>query len=190
MNGRPRTPARERIIDAATTLFYTRGINNVGVEDIIAEAGVARMSLYNHFGSKDQLVVEYLRREEERWWRSLGQVRAVTPAEKLLAVFDLLESQASEAGYRGSPFVNAAVEIADARHPVHRICRQHWLDVREYLRNIAQEAGVPEPQALSHQLSLLLEGAAVAAAMEGTLAPARLGRSAAEVLVRTFGSDT
>ena len=181
-----RPAARERILGEASALFYRRGINNVGIDEIVVRSGVAKMSLYNHFGSKEGLVLEFLGREEERWWAWLEtelEQRSDTPGGRLLAVFDALGEWFASPDFRGCAFINAAVEIADTNHPIHEACRVHWQRLRTYLLGFAQDAGIADPEATSEQLSLLVEGAIVAALLERTTAPARRARRIAESIL-------
>ena len=181
-----RPGARERILEVASALFYRRGINNVGVDEIIARSGVAKMSLYNHFGSKEGLVLAFLHREEENWRGWLHdevEQRAGTSREQLLAIFDLLEEWFESPYFRGSALLNAAVEIADANHPIHQASHDHWLALGAYVKDLADRAPVPDPESLAQQVMILLQGAIVTALVEGNPAPAKHARRALESLL-------
>ena len=179
--------ARERILRAADDLFYQRGVRNVGIDEIIAVAGVAKASLYKHFPSKDALVAEYLRLRHERWIASFVSTvegRAPMPRERLVAVFDVLEEWFETEDFRGCAFQNAAVELADRRHEAHAAVLANKRAVRAYLTELAGQAGLADPEGVSAQLALLAEGAIITAQLEGSAAPARVAREAAETLLR------
>lgn len=181
---------RERLLRAADELFYTRGIRNVGIDEVIVAAGVAKASLYTHFRSRDGLVAEYVRQRDARWrtwFRESIQARASTPRKRLLAVFDVLAEWLASPGFRGCAFQNASIELADTTHPGHAAAAANKRAVRSYLAELARNAGVAEPGALADQLALLAEGAIVTALMQGsaaTAAVARSARAAASVLLR------
>lgn len=166
---RPRlTPAGERILAAASELFYTRGIGAVGVELVAEAAGVTKKTLYDRFGSKARLVAAYLRARDERWRAFLAgyvdEHGGADPTARLLAVFDgLAEWQRRENPLpRGCGFVNASAELTDPHHPGREaIAEQKWW-IGAYLTELAAAAGVPDPDGLARQLMLLHEGAYVA----------------------------
>jgi AcrR family transcriptional regulator len=178
---------RDRLLVVADDLFYRRGIRNVGIDEIIATAGVARASLYSHFASKDELVAEYVRRRADSWWKWFQEsveVRATAPARRLLAAFDVLGEWLATDDFRGCALQNACVELADAAHAGHLVAQANKSALRGYLAQLAAAAGARDPRALAEQLALLMEGAIVTALVEGSSAPARTARAAAAVLVR------
>ncbi|HEV2745651.1 MAG TPA: TetR/AcrR family transcriptional regulator, partial [Rubrobacter sp.] len=143
-----RRPGAERLLDAASELFYREGIGAVGVDTVSERAGVSKRTLYNRFGSKDALVAEYLRRRDERW---RAYLRSVTegvedPGEKLLAVFGAYGEWLAGRDFRGCPFANAAAEIPDPDHPARVVARRHKEGVWEHLAALAGEAGFDEPE--------------------------------------------
>lgn len=177
---------RERILNTATDLFYRRGVNNVGVDEVVANSGASKMSLYKHFGSKDRLVVAYVRRWDEVWLAWLEEtVVSISPAprERLLAVFEALERRFEMVGFRGCAYLNCSIELADAGHPAHRVCVEDQETVRAYLQMLASDAGVRNPESLSHQLLMLLNGALLTAMLRADPAVARTARQAATVLI-------
>ena len=185
---RPQQGPRERLLAAADELFYHRGIRNVGIDEIIATAGVAKASLYGHFASKDELVAEYVRRRAATWWtwfKAAVEARATTPERRLLAVFDVLGEWLAEDTFRGCALQNACIELADAGHAGHGVAVTNKRALRSYLVDLATQAGVHGPRASAEQLALLFEGAIVTALLEGSAAPARTARAAAQALLRT-----
>lgn len=157
---RPLTPAGRRIAATAEELFYNRGITAVGVDLIAEHSGVTKRTLYNQFGSKDQLVATYLA-ERDRRWRSL--VRAAInacehPAEAVTAPFEALRTW-SEANSRGCAFINALAEIPDTAHPAYRVAADQKSWLLNLFQDLATTAGCAEPETLATRLLVLHEGA-------------------------------
>lgn len=183
------TPAGERILAAASDLFYTRGIGSVGVDLVAETAGVTKKTLYDRFGSKARLVEAYLRARDERWRahlvRHVDEHGGADPVERLLAVFDGLGAwqHAENTDPRGCGFVNAAAEITDPAHPGRAAVLDQKLWVREYLTELAEAAGLARPGALADQLLLLHEGACVAHGLGLDPDAAAHARNAASALV-------
>jgi AcrR family transcriptional regulator len=180
-----RRPGAERLLEAASELFYREGIGAVGVDTISERAGVSKRTLYNRFGGKDELVAEYLRRRDERW---RAYLRGVTegvedPGEKLLAVFGAYGEWLAGGDFRGCPFANAAAEIPDPDHPARVVARRHKEGVGEHLAALAKEAGIDEPETLAERLLLLLEGATVMVATRRSREPLEAARSLARELL-------
>ena len=173
----PRASARERLLAAADELFYKEGINNVGIDRVIEQAGVAKASLYAHFRSKDELVRAYLQdRHEVRKARVLERIaRHRTPRERLLAIFDGVGETVAQPGYRGCAFVRANAEMPPGS-PAKTVCdtARGWL--RELFATLAGEAGARHPAALAQQLVLLYDGAVIAAQMDGDVDAAAAAR--------------
>ena len=177
--------ARERILDTAARLFYEEGIRAVGVDTIIAESGVAKMSLYRHFPSKDHLIAAYLERSNQHFWEWLEGQMAGTPdpRARLLRAFRALGSRATSPSCRGCGFQNAAAEFPDPAHPAHRVALAHKRQVLERFTALAREAKLRSPEALAAQLLLLMDGAWVSARMFGPRNPAARVAAAARVLI-------
>jgi AcrR family transcriptional regulator len=184
--------ARERVLAAAGRLFYARGIQAVGMDDIRAESGVPLKRLYRCFRSKDQLVEAYLTRRDEQWLAALRAwvERAGQPRERVLAVFTFLEDWFAEPGFRGCAFINAAGELGSVSAPVAEISRQHKRSLRRYLAALAAAAGATDPPALAAELLLLVDGAIVAAATGAFPRPAAHAEAAARRLLAAAASGT
>jgi AcrR family transcriptional regulator len=169
---------------AANELFYEEGIHNVGVDRVIERAGVAKASLYNTFGSKDELVRAYLlarhASREERITR--GIARYDTPREKLLGVYEVLGERFAEPAFRGCAFINASGEArpGSATEQVREYARG-W--VRSLFVDLARQAGAADPEALGGQLVLLYDGALVGAQVDSDPSIAATARAAAAVLI-------
>lgn len=145
----------------------------MGVDTIIEQAGVAKMTLYNNFGSKDELVAAYLRRRDEEWralWEGLIS-RHTDPVARLLAVFEAYGEYPIAEEPRGCPFMNATTEIADHNHPGWEVARRHKDSIRVRLEELASEAGYGDREELAEQLLLLLEGATVISGLRRSTEP-------------------
>jgi AcrR family transcriptional regulator len=171
--------ARERILRAATDLFYDQGINSTGIEQLAEVAHVSKRTLYQHFASKDVLVVEYLRRVVDQRLPTLGTLLRDTgrPArERLLGIYDL-------EGARGCPYLNASAELSDPTHPGRVICGEHKQLFIDALGALAAELGARDPQALGHQLAVLYDGAMAQSSALNSDQPVRHARAAASALI-------
>jgi AcrR family transcriptional regulator len=170
----PARSARARLLDTASQLFYERGFQAVGVDEIVARSGVAKMTLYRHFPSKDDLIVAYLERSEEafRGWFEEALASGDTPVGQLLAVFAALGELAQSSDCRGCTFQITAAEFPDPRHPAHRMAVRHKRRVRATFGKLAAAAGLRRPDALADQLLMLMDGAWVAARMFPRESPA------------------
>lgn len=180
--------ARERILETAATLFYRHGINSVGIDLVIARSGVAKMTLYRHFRSKEELVLAFLEKvytEQSAWLRKRIAAARVSERNRPLVIFDALEEWFDAPGFRGCPFIGTAAEVRDAKQRVHRAAwRFKRMLMRDYLLELLQEAGYRNADLLADQMLMLVDGAAVRAAMEGGSGSARAAKRAAALLLR------
>ncbi len=177
--------ARDRILDTAFGLFYARGIRAVGVDLIIAESGVAKATFYKHFPAKDELVLAYLDRVDGIWsgqLRSAAAAAGAAPAAQLVGIFDALASACRREGYRGCAFINAAAESAPGS-AVHDRTVAHKESVRDWVRDLARDAGAADPDALAQALTLVLDGGLSDGALAARPEAAAGARSTAELLV-------
>lgn len=181
----PNLSARQRLIQAADTLFYREGIHATGIDRLVETANVAKMTLYNNYSSKDELVAAWLTWRHENWEQRLaGRLdRAKSATDRILAVFDAYLDSATEPGHRGCAFLNAAAEIPSAQHPARAVVLSHKQGVREFLIEQANEYGADKPEELGEQLFVVLEGGVVTAGVQGDPDPIRAARSAAETLL-------
>ena len=178
--------AAERILEAAGRLFAEHGIHPTGVNAIVAEAGVAKMSLYKHFGSKKQLALAVLRHQSQEEQRRISERiegSGAEPRERLLIAFDLLDELFRQPDYRGSRFVNAAAHFPDPDDAIHQMAADHQRWFEQYMSELAGRAGARDPELLGAQLVLLSDGAVNAAFVSGDTAAARVARKAAETLI-------
>src|SRR5215469_7143252 len=177
---------RDHLLAIAQRLFCEVGFHTVSVDAIIEEAGVARMTLYKNFGSKEDLIVATLKREDRmfrEWLVSAVEAQSNRPEDRLLALFHALHDRFASEGYYGCAFIRASIEYPSPSHPVHRAAREHKEMIRSYLRGLAAEVEGADPVTLSEQLYLLVEGAITASQLHGEPWPAEYARQAAEKLL-------
>ncbi|GAA3571873.1 TetR/AcrR family transcriptional regulator [Nonomuraea rosea] len=171
----------ERLLDAAGDLFYRRGVQAVGMDEVRAASGVSLKRLYQCFPSKEALVVAYLARRDERWMSSLTRhAGAAAPQDRIAAVFAWLERWFGEDDFRGCGFVNAYAELGPSSEAVREVVRRHKQRLRDFLRELA--ANARDPDDLAGQLLVLVDGATVTAMLspeDGAEAARAAGRAAA-----------
>ncbi len=178
--------ARDRIMQAASTLFYQEGVHTVGIDRIIAESGVAKMSLYNHFKSKDALIAAWLEQRDaswREWFQKRVEQQATDPVERLLAIFDVLEEWFSQPDFRGCAFINSSVELVDPEHPGYQVAIDHQQAIYDYILQLVNAAEIANPEEVGKQLLLLVEGAIVVAMMRRHPAAAADAKAAAAMLL-------
>lgn len=178
--------ARIRLLDAAEELFYARGVQAVGMDEVRSLSGVSLKRLYQCFPSKDALVEAYLRRRDARWRASLAADvagRAAPGRPAVLAVFDWLARWFAEPAFRGCAFANSFGEFGDSAPGVAAVAREHLEALRGYLTELAAALPVEEPAEVAEQLLILVQGATTTAAITGRPDSALHARAAADTLV-------
>lgn len=173
---------QERILEATDRLFYGQGIRAVGVDTIAAEIGISKRTLYNHFASKDDLIVAYLSR---RLKPAPSSERP--PVEQILGSFERLERTIGTGVFRGCPFVNAVAELKEPAHAANKIALAFKEQRRKWFQALLVQLGVADPETLSMQLLLLIDGAIAAAIVRGDPKVATAAREAAAVLLQAAG---
>lgn len=177
---------RARILETACALFYQRGVRAVGVDLVVEKAGVAKTSLYRHFGTKDDLVAAFLAREDEDFWgtwdRVAGQHKDDAAAE-LDAHLGWIGERVGRANYRGCPQINVAAEFPETDHPARKVAAAHKRQMRQRLKAIAERLGTARPDELAGQLSLLINGAFVSSQIFKPGESTPLLRSTAQALI-------
>ena len=175
--------ARERLLSAADDLFYREGVQSVGIDRIVQQAGVAKASLYNLFGSKEELVQAYLdarhANTREQVERTLTRFR--TPRERLLGVFDAQGQLFTAPDFNGCAHMTASAEATHGS-PVEGAADRYRLWVRTLFTDLAREAEVADPEDLARQLHLLYDGAGISARMDRDPSAATTARAAAAAL--------
>ena len=173
------TPRARQILATASQLFYDQGITAVGVDRVAAESGVTKRTLYDRFGSKERLVVEYLRARDDAWRERLGQRLSEHPDDdpraRLHAVFDVSGEWMRERATKGCSMVRAHAELPPD-HPAHAVTVQQKQWMRALFRSLAEQAGVADPQATADTITLLHEGALVCHGMQVTPDPIEFAR--------------
>ncbi len=160
---------RERILETASRLFSRDGYRAVGVDTIIAESGVAKMTLYKYFPSKDALIAAFLERANDSFWTWFNGLTTgiESPRNQLEVAFDGVAKLASSPACAGCSFMHAAAEFPDPAHPGHAVALAHKRSVLEWLRDKAIRAGARDPDGLAQDLSFVLDGAWAVARMFG-----------------------
>lgn len=178
---------RETLLRTATDLFYRHGCHTTGIDKVLAESGVAKMTLYKHFGSKDKLVLAAAQRFHEqgrfRFETAVKRKGIADPAERLMAIFDQLEEWVRSDEFHGCPSVNLAVQYPDQDDPVHEAAANHKRRRGEYFAGLARDAGAEEPNELAAQIALLMDGATVLAQVTGDVGFVRKARATARLLL-------
>lgn len=180
------SPKRDQLLDTAWRLFYRDGYHAVGIDTILAEAGVAKMTLYNHFASKDDLIVAVLERRHDQFMESLEnaiEAAGRAPMKRLLAVFDWLQAWLTSDGFNGCAFIRAVAEYPRADERPHQVAAAHKQSVIDRMAALAKDAGLKDAAAVGRHLALLIEGAIVTAHTFGPGNVARDTREAARRLI-------
>ena len=177
---------RDHLIETALGLFSRDGFHATGIDKILAESGIAKMTLYNHFTSKDELILAALHRRDETFrndFRRKIEKRGKMPRERLLAIFDVLDDWFRGSDFTGCTFINASAEFAKSDDPIHAAAAEHKRLVGAYVRELAGAAGVKDADALAQGLMLLMEGAIVMAYVADDPNAAANAKKAARALI-------
>lgn len=189
---RAESPAevREKILSTACKLFYERGVRAVGVDLVVAEAGVAKTSLYRHFGTKDDLIAAFLAREDKDFWGTWDRVAQdnADAAAELDAHLGWIGERVGRPNYRGCPQINVAAEFPEADHPARKVATTHKRELRRRLAGIAARLGVARADELAGQLAVLINGAFVSSPIFEPGEATALLRRAAQALVAASAS--
>jgi len=185
---RPPKPAsvRERILEIARDSFYREGIRAVGVDTLIARSGVAKMSFYRSFRSKDELICAYLESSAAaywQWWDDVIKAHAHAPRKQLRALFAATADKAVAEDFRGCPFGNTLVEFPEHRHPARAVIARFKAERHARLRELAKAAAARDPERLADQLGVVLEGSGFCAEAARPVGRAAALVRAAETLI-------
>jgi len=178
--------ARERILGTAYELFSHRGVHDVGIDELVERAGVAKATLYKHFPSKDELVLAFLEQREQIWtygWvEREARRRGGTPEEQLLAIFDLFDEWFHRDDFEGCSFVNVLLEFGDLDHPVGRASADYLENIRSVIRSLALAAGLRDADGFALSWHILMKGSIVQAA-EGDRDAAKRAQALGSLLI-------
>jgi len=180
-------PTKDRLIETARALFLSKGFPQTGINKITAEADVARMTLYNNFASKDDLILAVFDREAElrRVAIQVTQEDLEGPFERVLALFLVAEDVASQKGFRGCAFINLAIEAAAPDSVLHALAQQHKAWIRANIRAQLGEGVFSDPDVLADQIAVLWDGGIVGTYVHQSDKPIDLAREAARTLMRS-----
>lgn len=182
---------RERIIEAACDLFRKHGIRGVGVDAIAEAADTNKMTLYRHFGSKDDLVVAWLREVEQTGEAAWNELLAAHPNDPMARIYDWV-GKAAECAVgdgRGCDMANTAIELTEGDHPARRLIQEFKTRHRERLVQLCRDAGIVEADILADALYLLVEGARVSRQSVGLEGPCAHFTTVAEAVIRAFAQS-
>ena len=180
--------ARDRILESAYALFAVRGIRDVGVDEVVSRAGVAKATLYRHFPTKDDLVLAFLARREQLWTKDYVEAearrRGATPEERLLAIFDVFDEWFRSDGFDTCSFVNVLLEMG-AAHRTGQAAVAHLENIRTVVRTLADEAGLRDTAEFARSWHILMKGSIVQAA-EGDVDAAQRAQAMARLLIEQY----
>jgi len=180
--------AKQRLLETADRLFYKEGVRAVGIDKVIAEAEVAKMTLYTHFKSKDDLIVAVLAYREQRvleFFQDAIERHSKKNTEPLRAFFVALKEWFETEDFRGCAFQNATIELANPEHEASQFVRTHKQRFTEIIRGLVEKSVEKGSNKLAQMIYLLVEGAVVTAVIQGSSQPADLARDAAFRLLAT-----
>ena len=187
---RVRLPAavrEQRILDTAADLFYSRGVHEVGMDELVAATGLGKASVYRVFSSKDALITAYLARRADTIFSLIDGDMARhegDPRGAIIAILDAVEADLGDPGFRGCAFNNASIEFGDPNHGARTVSRQYRQGVRDRLISLATALrGGVEGEQLGEEIALIIEGMYLSAAHLGNTGPARRGRALVERLL-------
>jgi AcrR family transcriptional regulator len=175
---------RERLLAAAEQLFYAEGVH-IGVDRLCEAAQVSKRSMYQHFGSKDEILVEMLNHRAPQVMAGLDVAPDAPPRDRILAVFDSLTAQARTPEFHGCPFVSIATELKDREHPASVAAASYKLELNAFFEEQARLGGATDPSALGEQLTMMFDGISAYSVVRGEASPA--ARSAVETLLDAQG---
>ena len=187
---RPQRP-RERIVASAQDLFHRHGIRGVGVDTIAEAAGTNKMTLYRHFGSKDDLIIEYLNYKGQKSNEIWAEIEAANPGDPIGQLYGFVEKAARFIAEddRGCDLANAAVELTEDGHPGLRVIEEFKVRQRDRLEKLCRDAGAAKSDLLADALVLLIEGARVSRRSVGTVGPSANFLRTSRAIIASFGIE-
>lgn len=183
--GISRADARERIVNTAYELFARRGVRDVGINELIVRAGVAKATFYRHFSSKDELVLAFLEQRDKLWTMDLivgdAKRRGKTPTDQLLAIFDVFGDWFRRDDFEACSFINILLEMGSA-HPLGKASIDYLAKIRSHVKQLADEAGLRDTDDFSRSWHILMKGSIISAA-EGDADAAKRAQRMARMLI-------
>lgn len=183
---------KSKILVVATDLFQTRGINSTGVDTIVAVAGTTKMTLYKYFISKENLILEVLKKghdDFQSWLSEQLNTSSKKPSEKLLKLFEFIEEWVTSPNFRGMGFIKASAEFPNEESPVHQLSSEQSREFRLYIGSLATDAKIKDAEGLALQLSLLFEGAVQAEQMKRGSGAMKYAKKASKILIEGALAD-
>jgi AcrR family transcriptional regulator len=177
---------KDKILEVSTDLFQTRGINSTGVDTIVAVAGTTKMTLYKYFRTKEDLILEVLKKSQsdfQSWLDEKLDSNSKKPADKIQQLFDYIEEWVTSPGFMGMGFIKASAEFPNEENPIHKLSSQQSREFRLYIGRLAAEANIKDADGLALQLSLLFEGAVQAEQMKRGSGAIKYAKKAAKILI-------
>ncbi len=177
---------REKILNTATNLFQTQGINSTGVDNIVAVAGTTKMTLYKYFHSKEALILEVLQKGQsdfQTWLDEKLNSNSKKPSDKIQQLFDYVEEWVNSPEFIGVGFIKASAEFPNEENPIHQLSSQQSREFRLFIGRLAAEAKIKDADGLALQLSLLFEGAVQAEQMKRGSGAIKYAKKAAKILI-------
>lgn len=177
---------KDKILNTATDLFQTRGINSTGVDTIVAVAGTTKMTLYKHFHTKEGLILEVLKKSQQdfkNWLDDKLCSNSKAPADKIKQLFDFIEEWITSPSFLGMGFIKASAEFPNEENPIHQLSSKQSREFRQYIGKLAGEANIKDADGLAFQLSLLFEGALQAEQMKRGSGAIKYAKKAAKLLI-------
>lgn len=186
----PMMTTREKLIQAGHEIFYREGFLAVGLDRLLNEVGCSKQTFYNHFESKDDLIVAVID-EHHRWWS--GEVReriqraaGPDPRSQLLGIFDVIEEIMHDPEYHGCIYINAAVEFPQSHHPAHQSARRAKAETRNLLEDLSERAGASDPPTLAAEIDIIIEGALITHQIAPESNVCETARSVARTLIEKY----
>jgi AcrR family transcriptional regulator len=183
----PPKTGRERLVAAAIELFYSHGFQAMGIDRILAEAGVTKTTFYKHFECKDDLIMAAIQMrddwEMEAWDHALQEMAGDDPRKRLVAFFDVLDIWFNDQDFRGCIFINAAAEFPNPKDPIHKAAANHKRRNRDYFRELAEQCGMDNPDAFADQYTVLIEGTLILRQVHGRDDAAKIIRPTIEAML-------
>lgn len=186
----PTLSTREKLIQAGHELFYRDGFLAVGLDRVLNEVGCSKQTFYNHFESKDDLIVAVID-EHHRWWSSevrdrIQRIAGLDARGQMLAMFDVMDEIIHDPEYHGCIYINAAVEFPQPHHPAHQSARQAKADGLALLTDLAERAGASDPEALAQEVDMIIEGALIVHQVAPDCDTCGIARRAAETIMNRY----